>query len=128
MVDPLRRHRDAFIRVTPSSSHAVLEKELTWFFTEAEIASSLASNFLALKDVALSGRRVPLCNVEDPRAVERIEVSCAAGTIQRRLRRMRDPHASVLRAAFEPRGWPEEKIPALWRSIQADERLRRSAR
>ena len=107
MVGPLRRHRDASIRVTPSSSHAVLEKELTWFFTEAEIATSFASNFEALKDVALSGRRVPMCNVPDPRGVARMEAACTAGTIERRLRRMQDPHAGVLRAAFEPRAWPE---------------------
>ena len=89
------------------SSRAVLEEELAWFFAEAEIASSLPSNFETLSSTALSGRTCLRRNLADVAATERMEAACAAGTLERRLRALRDDQAGVLFAAFEPRLWPE---------------------
>jgi hypothetical protein len=92
----------------------LFEKELAWYFTEAETASSFAfSNFEPLSDTALSGRSGTRSKEGDWSADDRMAAALAARTIRKWLYAMPNRQAGILQAAFTPRDWPVFQSNAL---------------
>jgi hypothetical protein len=88
------------LHVSPEAEH-----ELTWFFTEAERAVALPSNFGAIADMALAGSRRSAPG-EDRAPDSRIEALHAAETIRRRLACLSDGDADTIVALYSPDVWP----------------------
>jgi hypothetical protein len=66
----------------------------------------LSSNFAPFCEIALSGSIGASAYPADNDAETRLDATCAAGTIRRRLNALPSHEAGVLFAAFEPRVWP----------------------
>ena len=83
------------------------EQELVWFFTEAELAIAVQSNFTTVADLALAGgkRSAP---GEDHTADDRVEALHAAETIRRRLQSLPDADVDTIVALYTPDVWPPD--------------------
>jgi hypothetical protein len=88
------------LRVSPEA-----ERELEWFFTEAERAIALPSNFGAIVDMALAGNRRNALR-EDRTADGRIEALRAAEIIRQRLTCLSDSDVDTIVALYLPDVWP----------------------
>ena len=101
------QHSSNTVPVSELHTNPLLERELSWFFTEAESAIALPSNINPGCPTSFprgaGARVVPADDLME----DRVEAMHAAGTIERRLRAMPEDHAVLLFAAFEPRLWPE---------------------
>ena len=101
------------------------EDELDWFFTRAESAMGIQSNWCPLMAMALTGVRG---TVQDPADVDvdaRLEAVHAARVIRDRMQRMPREQAEVLCAAYEARRWPTRVAVVLGRvagvAVRTDE-------
>jgi hypothetical protein len=99
------RQRSARCHVYKLRASPEAEQELAWFFTEAESAIALPSNFGALADMALAGSRRS-ASVEDRTADSRVEALHAAEIIRRRLELLSDSDVDTIVALYSPDVWP----------------------
>ena len=101
------------------------EDELDWFFTRAESAMGIQSNWGPLMEMALSGLRGTAHDPADTDVDARLEAVHAARVIRERLQRMPRAEAEVLCAAFEARRWPTRVATVLGRlagvAVQTEE-------
>ncbi len=82
------------------------EEELVWFFTEAELAIAVRSNFTTVADMALAGGKRSAPGA-DHTSDDRVEAVHAAETIRRRLTSLADGDLDTIVALFTPDIWPE---------------------
>jgi hypothetical protein len=90
------------------------EAELDWFFTRAESAMGIQSNWGPLMQAALTGVAAGWDPV-DGGIDARLEAAHAARVIRERMQRMAREDVEVLCAAYEARRWPVRVAAVLGR-------------
>ena len=103
--DEAREPREPACQVHELRASPEAEHELEWFFTEAERAVAMPSNFSFIAEMALAGSRRAAPG-GDHSAQRRAEALHAAETIHRRLKRLSDANLDVLVALYSPDIWP----------------------